>query len=181
MLGPFVYTQESDRRLLVLADFLEKLPEERFNYARWVGSSWAGKPDLSCGTTACALGWAGTIKEFNSLGLEIVSLGLDPDGSGRHHIGFKSHGKVVEPIRAAIELFGLNYEEAEFLFTPDSTLEMGAAEDGVFWTKVLEDGNGDEIRSPDSSANARQVARHIRLFVEHRDTIKVNQAVDGWR
>jgi hypothetical protein len=65
--------EESNRRLLLLADFLEKLPPERFNYGEWVGKDWGGKQDLSCGTTACALGWACTMPEFQALGLKFRS------------------------------------------------------------------------------------------------------------
>jgi hypothetical protein len=32
-----ITTEEGNRRLLVLAEFLEKLPEKRFNYEYWVG------------------------------------------------------------------------------------------------------------------------------------------------
>ncbi len=59
------------RRLLKLADFLESLPRNRFCLERWVGRGWEGKPDLSCGTTACALGWATTIPEFRKLGVRM--------------------------------------------------------------------------------------------------------------
>jgi hypothetical protein len=38
------------RELLTeLADFLDRLPEERFDYTRWVGRDWRGSPDLSSG------------------------------------------------------------------------------------------------------------------------------------
>lgn len=60
------------RRLGKLASFLETLPRERFNYNHWVGDDWKGKENLSCGTTACALGWAATMKPFRKLGLRLV-------------------------------------------------------------------------------------------------------------
>ncbi len=63
--------KEYDDRLLLLADFLDKLPPERFNYAAWVGHDWKEMEDLSCGTTACALGWAATMPEFRKLGLRL--------------------------------------------------------------------------------------------------------------
>lgn len=59
------------RRLLKLADFLETIPETRFDLRTWVGDSWKGKQDLSCGTTACALGWACTMPEFRKLGVRL--------------------------------------------------------------------------------------------------------------
>ena len=58
-------------RLLKWAEFLEQLPPKRWDYGHWVGKSWQGAPDLSCGTTACALGWACTIHSFRKLGLRM--------------------------------------------------------------------------------------------------------------
>lgn len=61
------------KRLLKLADFLEKLPRKRFDYATWVGDTWDGTPlqSESCGTTACALGWAATMPLFRRLGASL--------------------------------------------------------------------------------------------------------------
>lgn len=59
------------RRLEKLCDLLENLPRKRFDYSHWVGEDWQGKPDLSCGTTACALGWATTIPSLRRLGLRL--------------------------------------------------------------------------------------------------------------
>jgi hypothetical protein len=60
------------RELLTeLADFLDRLPEERFDYTRWVGRDWRGSPDLSCGTTACAIGWATTLPSWRAAGLAL--------------------------------------------------------------------------------------------------------------
>lgn len=53
-------------RLLILADFLDTVPEDRFDMRRWAD---AGFSDGKCGTRACALGWACTILEFQQLGL----------------------------------------------------------------------------------------------------------------
>lgn len=63
-------------RLKRLADFLQIVPEERFDMQRWVGDDFKGSPDLSCGTSACAVGWATTIPEFREAGLH---LDFDPD------------------------------------------------------------------------------------------------------
>lgn len=51
------------KRLLKLADFLDALPRQKFNYSHFVNQ--AGKPmrealkagKHACGTTACAVGW----------------------------------------------------------------------------------------------------------------------------
>ncbi len=89
-------------RLLKLADKLDSVPDEQFSYLSWVGSDWEGKPDLSCGTTACALGWATTIPSFRKLGLRL-------------------HGAVPESpsgtdFDAATGIFGLAYSESIYLF-----------------------------------------------------------------
>lgn len=57
-----------NRRLLKLADFLDKLPRKRFTYDRWVAEDWTEK---SCGTAGCALGWAASMPAFQRLGLSI--------------------------------------------------------------------------------------------------------------
>lgn len=46
-------------RLLQLADLLDTLPPEKFDYQFYVGKDWDGVSDIiSCGTTACGIGWA---------------------------------------------------------------------------------------------------------------------------
>lgn len=57
-------TQDGMERLRLLADFLEKLPPERFDLWNWSYGDF--KPNR-CGTTACACGWATTI--FNEFEL----------------------------------------------------------------------------------------------------------------
>src|SRR5688572_7294928 len=59
-------------RLLRLAELLEALPRKRFNFTSWVGDDWRGASDLSCGTTACALGWATTIPSLRRAGLRMA-------------------------------------------------------------------------------------------------------------
>jgi hypothetical protein len=130
-------------RLERLAAFLEALPPERFEFERWVGKDWGGKEDLSCGTTACALGWATTIPEFRELGLR---LRLRSDGSGVVAMEYKNIEHGWDPAHDAAEkVFGLDFWQAEHLFVPGS--------------------------SPGSlprNATATQVAAHIRAFVEEQ-------------
>lgn len=98
------------KRILMLADFVEKVKEERFDYHSWAGYEWAGDPKLSCGTTACALGWATTIPFFRRLGLHLVNtedLGPWP------YVGRKKSGKALG------ELFGVNEYVYQALFIPD--------------------------------------------------------------
>ena len=59
----------SKRRLLKLADFLEKeVKPNWFNLNRWADYGWKEK---ECGTTACAVGWATAIPSFRKAGLKL--------------------------------------------------------------------------------------------------------------
>lgn len=49
-------------RLLKLADFLDTVPAEKFDLRTW-----------QCGTTACAVGWACTMPEFQDEGLVLAN------------------------------------------------------------------------------------------------------------
>ncbi len=126
-------------RLYLLADFLEKLPPSRFDFAVWVGSNWKGKPDLSCGTTACALGWAATIPEFRKLGL-----GLNKN---RYGAPFLLNGTAASPFTVGHEIFGLDGNAVQTLFHP-------------------QDDESQEYGLPDDSTPA-QVANQIREFVDN--------------
>jgi hypothetical protein len=138
----------SAKRLLLLADFLEELPPGRFDYAQWAGMDWQGKEDLSCGTSACALGWATTMPVFRRLGLRLVK-----NAYGLGAVCMAGQDTVTAGIdtsfNAAAEVFKLDDEEAEFLFGPER------------------DYCGDE--SPREDALPSDVAAHIRAFVaKHR-------------
>lgn len=134
-----------NKRLLLLADFLEKLPRKRFDYSSWVGEGWQGASDLSCGTTACALGWAAVMPEFRRLGLRLVKGERDVLGCMvmNHHVLNKKTGSEGED--AAIEVFGLTWEQSCFVFNPSYSYF--------------------DAMSPDANATPKQVARHIRKFV----------------
>lgn len=45
-------------RLLKLADLLDKLPPEKFNYHRVIVGDDIPRDTFDCGSTACAIGWA---------------------------------------------------------------------------------------------------------------------------
>lgn len=104
-------------RMTILRDHLrDNVKDEKFNLATWAGNDncpWAGKQDLSCGTTACAMGHAVTIPSFQELGLR-----LEPFQSkyatqfGR--IAFD--GKF--DFDAAAAFMDISLEEAEYLFDP---------------------------------------------------------------
>ena len=105
-----------NRRLLKLAAFLDTVPPSRFDYNQWVGEDWRGDPALSCGTSACALGWATTMPTFRRLGLALRRV---------HGLGT---AEVVMPrvrvprtfdrsFTTGAKLFGISYDESRYLFS----------------------------------------------------------------
>jgi len=75
-------------RLRILADHLPSVPAKHFDLSSWailpgrMGGGW-GKgykemdklghiPEVTCGTTACAAGWACSIPELHAAGLRLV-------------------------------------------------------------------------------------------------------------
>ena len=135
------------RRLLMVADLLDKLPRKRFDYAVWVGDDWEGKPDLSCGTTACALGWATTIPALRRAGLRLFYRRVGLRGS--RDVGMGYLGYLSSESKAAKAVFGLDREELIFLFTPSGPLA--------------------------ADSTPKQVARHIRKFVANGGIYEVKQ------
>lgn len=114
-----VTTKESNRLLLLLAAFLPTVPDRRFNYRSWVGSDWRGNPDLSCGTAACAGGWATTLPEFQALGLQLEK--SDPEdetSAGGILMAQEADGSKRYGMEAIRYVLGLNFNEAHHLFVP---------------------------------------------------------------
>lgn len=106
--------QTGNKRLRKLTDLLDTVPDERFDYVRWVGSNWQGKSDLSCGTTACALGWATTIPAFRKLGLRLLFDGFE----GVHNIVNINKPDECDTFKVASDLFRISYEDSVSLFAP---------------------------------------------------------------
>ena len=144
------------RLLLKLADLLEKLPAKRFDYSRWVGRDWAGASDLSCGTVACALGWATTMPALRRRGLRLSewhNVILVPTAMN----GLNKAQIVEEDLDDAFTVgayaFDLTLNESTYLFAPERV------------------GLWDEKRkerlpySPPGNAKPKTVAKHIRRFV----------------
>lgn len=114
----------SRRRLTVLAEFLDKLPEEVFHISQWIeerklngiGIRVDSKGNLGtgitvdemneCGTTACALGWACTILSFKKAGLKLYM------GNGIPHYGQDS------AYGAAMSFFHISAQMSHILFSP---------------------------------------------------------------
>lgn len=111
------------KRLQKVVDLLRKLPPERFDFSTWVGTRekpFGGNPDLSCGTVACALGWAATIpslRDKRRAGLRLeVSLPGAFLGSLLYGKGRVVTGSYIS-IQAAEVAFALTHDEALYVFT----------------------------------------------------------------
>lgn len=143
-------------RLLLLADYLDKLPPERFNYNVWVGTDWKGKWDLSCGTKACALGHACTIPELRDAGLRLVREGSNGVSGGivvlAQHLAKEDFDPSNYHCSETRSVFDLTEDEFELLFVPYD-------HSGMTWEKR---------RAPNSDATAQDVADHIRHFVKFK-------------
>lgn len=143
-------------RLLRLAAFLEALPRpELFNFGTWVNMGNTGEEipaslrdvDMhTCKTTACAIGWATAVPEFYELGIRFNQYG-EPCLEGRETTTSETH--------IGMEVFGLYWNETDFLFFPDSASDPEPSEDYI----------RNAHRLP-ASATAVQVAARIRYFVE---------------
>ena len=140
------------KKLEKLATLLEALPRERFDYEHWVGPKWEGKKDLSCGTTACALGWATTL--FKKLELRAC---VDEASMGDRtmYCEVVLAGTDLEDFGAAAKFFNISMSQAEVLFSPSVDFNPDSWE---------YDRNGG-CESPNSSATPKQVAKHIQKFV----------------
>lgn len=147
-------------RLSALATFLEKLPRERFDYTNWVGRDWKGKRDLSCGTSACALGWATTMPRFRKLGLRIEG---DPGSLQPLWVGLKgltpnkAFDHMNNSLEAAQRVFRLDYRQAWGIFMPAGAVEL-LSEKGAHRAFLY---------APGTHATPQQVAKHIRKFIHH--------------
>jgi hypothetical protein len=112
------------RRLLKLADLLEADAKNRRGVKFDLGvvgnaeKVENGKVSLDCGTTACAMGLAAISGAFKraGLGYKITDVGYGFGAS--FYIGTTVNGRKCDYDDAAIEIFDLTYDQANFLFTP---------------------------------------------------------------
>ena len=156
--------QEGNARLRRLAAHLFTIPGHRFDYAWWVGPDWQGKEDLSCGTTACALGWGTTMPELRELGVRLfkrspISHGFPHSSSPLSFVGLRAREHLFEPgtqidawreaCHVALEVFALDEDETMLLFSPSD--------------------DPDETHKPDEHAHPVDVAKHIENFVAMRE------------
>lgn len=150
----------SDRRLERLCKLLDELPRKRFHYDTWVGPEWQGSPDLSCGTTACAGGWATTIPAFRRLGLRAVRRGEHND------IVLRRGARNLYSFDALERLFDITYWEARYLFSPSNGVPASKWR-GLGALKPI---------GPGIHATPKAVAKHIRAFIRARRRLARSEA-----
>jgi len=104
------------QRLLTLANFLRtEVPKNRFNLSSWVGDMnnryVAGENLLapSCGTSACAMGFATTIPMFAKAGLTLRKNHPGSNGGTICYLTFKG-------FEAAAEFMEIDEADANWLF-----------------------------------------------------------------
>lgn len=145
----YLSLEESNRRLLVLAEFLDKLPPERFEYSHWIADDGSATK-TSCGTSGCALGWAASMPEFQALGLEIV-----PSGPLS---GIKYKGSSWWENYAIVRIFGTGLDDLFFPHLCEKSCEDQLDEETGRCPKY----------SADHNASPQYVAEKIRKFVAAR-------------
>ncbi len=136
------------KRLLKLAEFLEKLPRAKFDFGTTVLEWDGGK---TCGTVCCAIGWTPTI--WPEL-VEWVHGGVSIKDSVNGYDGFDDIAK---------ELFGISRSDTWSLFS-ESTSEWDMFGENK---KRSERFNKLKLKRLDSRATPKQVAKNIRLYVEN--------------
>lgn len=99
-----------------LADYIEEIPKKRFNFAHWfhgIIELLTLKAPLDCGTTACALGWATTMKVFKDKGLRVCgsSIALKDD---------RSENAIAHKV------FGVSADVFHRLFVPSDACKAAA-------------------------------------------------------
>ena len=104
---------EYRKRLLMIEHKVRHVPPNRFFFGHWVGRDWQGMPDLSCGTTGCAIGWGTTIPYLRELGLHLHR--------GDYNSGtYPTVGETpaIDSSQSIAELLGLNTNQYDYLFYP---------------------------------------------------------------
>jgi hypothetical protein len=100
-------------RLLELADFIEKLEPKQWDYGDFLRED-------ACGTVGCAIGWAAFTPTAKALNVEVRPWKRLPDGK-LQTLGWSFDGEnYVSASVLAQYLYGLNYDDYEYLFIPCS-------------------------------------------------------------
>ena len=100
------------RRLRVLRNFLaNKKFTGHFDMTRWAGQIRNKQP--TCGTAACAAGWATTIPSFRKAGLYLTVW-----GPAYQDLNTRSSDGSTNGYNALARFFGISYDDASELFDP---------------------------------------------------------------
>ncbi len=95
-------------RLEQVVRVLEELPKEKkFNLISF----------MTCGTTACACGWAGTDPWFRRRGFKTDKYRKSSHG---YNVFYREKGRIFEGMEATRKFFGLNFETSSYLFIRSS-------------------------------------------------------------
>lgn len=97
------------QRLQKLADFLRKLPPERFHFGKVVIH------ETSCGTIGCAMGWTPAVFP------ELVEWSK---GKGTYPLTYCPNGGPVDYDDLASTIFDIDRDDAFCLFTPEHQNEL---------------------------------------------------------
>jgi hypothetical protein len=94
----------------------------RFNLNTWAGNDeipWEGNPDLSCGTSCCAVGLGTTIPEFAAAGL-CLDASIGDGGDAGLVYKCKEDGHCYSSFHAVEKFFELSSRDAYYLFSVGS-------------------------------------------------------------
>jgi hypothetical protein len=165
-------------RLIELADYMDALPEQSFNYAKYVGYGWKGMGNpIECRTTACALGASCLIPNLAAAGLELRLAQIGNTNFG--YVALKD--AIIEteddvfdaPAAAAKKVFDLDAAAFEYCFIPVDQHDGFIEADGTdyFFGNVQNDYDGNpyalkyEKNSPRGNCSPKDIAQHLRFFV----------------
>ena len=110
--------------LLMIVDRLKSVKPERFDLGNWAGSNlipWQGRDDLSCGTIACAIGWATTIPEFRAAGFCLKKHSWLENQAEIH---YQHNGEDLKEFDAVAAFLDIDNRDAEYLFHPDEYIDQ---------------------------------------------------------
>lgn len=108
---------ESRKRLMMIERKTRHVKPDKFWFGSWVGYGWGGKPDLSCGTTACAVGWATTIPYLRKRGLHLIKLPTTKSGWPTILPNVDTFTSGMQHLEGVAKFLGLTIEEYKYLFT----------------------------------------------------------------
>ena len=147
--------QKSIERLTKLADYLrDNVPNQRFDLDTFVNHEkdiFGRKEDLKtvrkelkegfCGTTACAVGHACMMPEFQKKGMRVRIVDSSGWGSSEGNYlaaTFKDKdGNIFEGFEAAQKFFKISEDRAEKLFSPDGYNHGGWGPSNVSKSQVV--------------------------------------------